>query len=266
MIGFGRKKLCDFYFTYNEEIISGDELTGNEDEIISVTDNHKFGLNRNLIIEGEIYEQRDLGLTKENIPLLNFLVNYIRSIRTLSIGVADSLAYFHAIQFTKENYNYIHLGGLNLIDHIRTILFYSIRNRKNQSKVFLTQKYNPIPNFEKIERETNIHNKDGLGKNIDFYFEAEVPRFLLLLYGELVKGIDINEREKFESLIDVINNIYKKIRNETKSQNFDDSCPDPLIKKELRYLEVNIFNIWRELESRRYSSDEILYVMKNKEI
>ena len=153
-----------------------------------------------------------------------------------------------------------------MIDHIRTILFYSIRNKKNQSKVFLTQKYNPIPNFEKIERETNIHNKDGLGKNINFHFEAEVPRFLLLLYGELVKGVDINEREKFESLIDFINNIYKKIRNVTENQNFDKSFPDPMVKKQLRYFEGNVFNIWRELESRKYSADEILSVMKNKDI
>lgn len=266
MIGFGRKKLCDFSFYYNEEMFSGDRLTENEDEIITSPDNFNYGWNRNLKIEGEIYEERDLGLTKEIIPLLNFLVNYVRSIRTLSIGVADTLANVYSIQFTKENYNIIPIFGLNLIDHIQTILFYSVRHKKNQNKIFLTQKYNPVPDFEKIERKRNIYRNDELLRNTDFHFESEIPHFLLLLYGELVKEIDTNEREKFESLIEFINTIYKKIRLLTKSRNFDKSNPDPMVKKELRYFEVNVFNIWRELESRKYSADEILYEMKNKNI
>ena len=86
MIGFGRKKLCDFYFTYNEEIISEDELTGNEDEIISVTDNHEFGLNRNLIIEGEIYEQRDLGFNKGKYSSPKFFGKLYKKYKNIKVS------------------------------------------------------------------------------------------------------------------------------------------------------------------------------------
>lgn len=266
MIGFGRKKLCDFSFYYNEEIISGNGLTGNEDETITYPDNFKYGWNRSLIIEGNIYEQLDLGLTKENIPLLNFLVNYVRSIRTLSIAVADALANLHSIHFSKEDFNYIPIHGLNLIHHIQTILFFSIRHIKNQKKVFLNQTYKPIPDFEKLEREKNKYRQDRLENNIDLYFEAEIPDFLVLFYGELVKEIESNDREKFESMIYFVNNIYKNIRHKTKNQNFDKSYPDPVVKKDLRYFEINVFNIWRELESRSYSTDEIIQIMKIKDI
>lgn len=265
MIGIGRKKLCDLIFHPETKIIPS-----NNRQILDSTRVTK------LIIDGDYFEKSELGLTIDLIPILNFLVNYVRCIRTFSIKVADTMI-ANIFRFKEDNPDKYLEIDCSLINSIRTTLFYSIRKKRNQKKIFLTQKYSLRLDYEALDRYKNsikngYINQDGVrvdldadGTLMDFSIQTDVIDLLLLIFRDLVAK-NSNERNKLESFIIFINTYYRRIRENSKKHNFDNHKPDPEARKLMRVLEVNVFNIWKELDSRKYSSDEIFQVVKKLEL
>ena len=250
MIGIGRKKLCEYTFTFDEELISKKNI---------VTNKMDFSFEEKIIIEAKIFNENCLEFTEDLIPILNFLVNYTRSIRTLREEVANKLI-FYSFQFSKATMDSkLIVSGVSLIDSIKTTLFYS--ERKKINKIFLLQNYSGRTNYEKYNARKIYLQKYFPNLNIDIVYEEEIITFLVLWFREIVKKIEGENLKKLESSIKFINDFFsymykKNIKaNMLKEHNYE-------IKKIMRHLEVNIFNIWRELESPNYSIDDFKQIVK----